>query len=91
MIIATPGMDEAIITELLGWYEENMAAFRLTPAECMVARELRRGYSNKEIASQIGISEQTVKNHMTVILGKLGVCCREQAILRLYGLPVGEE
>ena len=41
-----------------------------------------RGASNKEIAFKLNISQQTVKNHMTNILGKLGVRDRTQAALK---------
>jgi len=46
-----------------------------------------RGMSNKEIAYYLGISHQTVKNHMTAILGKLGVADRTQATV--YALRHG--
>jgi DNA-binding NarL/FixJ family response regulator len=42
---------------------------------------LARGFSNKEIAMNLGISHQTVKNHVTAILDKLGVQDRTQAAL----------
>lgn len=57
-------------------------------AEPLSARELEvlafltRGCSNKEIGSHLRISEGTVKNHMTNVLGKLGVLDRTQAALR---------
>jgi DNA-binding NarL/FixJ family response regulator len=42
------------------------------------------GASNREIASRLVIAEGTVKNHVTNILGKLGVTDRTQAALRAH-------
>src|SRR5690349_7252460 len=43
----------------------------LSPREMEILRCVTRGLSNKEIASELAISHQTVKNHMTSILDKL--------------------
>lgn len=54
----------------------------LSERELEVLQHLVRGKSNKEIASTLSIAEGTVKNHMTNILGKLGVLDRTQAALK---------
>lgn len=54
----------------------------LSERECEVLRHLARGMSNKEIAGALKLAEGTVKNHMTNILGKLGVLDRTQAALK---------
>src|SRR5258707_8840124 len=59
----------------------------LSPREMEILRCVTRGLSNKEIASELGISHQTVKNHMTSILDKLNVEDRTQAAV--YALQRG--
>ena len=44
----------------------------LTEAELKVAQAVARGLSNKEIASELGISVRTVENHVSHILAKKG-------------------
>jgi DNA-binding NarL/FixJ family response regulator len=60
----------------------------LSDRECEVLRHLARGKSNKEIASVLNLAEGTVKNHMTNILGKLGVLDRTQAALKARELGI---
>ena len=54
----------------------------LTERELAVLKMLADGCSNKEIGARLNIAEGTVKNHMTNVLGKLGVLDRTQAALR---------
>jgi DNA-binding NarL/FixJ family response regulator len=54
----------------------------LSARELEVLQFLATGCSNKEIGAQLRISEGTVKNHMTNVLGKLGVLDRTQAALK---------
>jgi DNA-binding NarL/FixJ family response regulator len=59
----------------------------LSPREMEILQYVTRGLSNKEIAVSLGISHQTVKNHMTAILHKLDVEDRTQAAV--YALRRG--
>jgi DNA-binding NarL/FixJ family response regulator len=59
----------------------------LSTREMEVLTYVTRGMSNKEIAMLLGISHQTVKNHVTAILRKLGVEDRTQATI--YALRRG--
>jgi DNA-binding NarL/FixJ family response regulator len=56
----------------------------LTPQQFRVLELLARGRLNKQIAAELGISEQTTKAHVSATLAKLGVRNRTQASL-LYG------
>jgi len=59
----------------------------LSPREMEILQFVTRGMSNKQIALELGISHQTVKNHMTSILKKLDVEDRTQAAV--YALRRG--
>ena len=58
----------------------------LSPRELEILRLIATGASNREIASRLFITEGTVKNHVTDILGKLGVTDRTQAALKARDL-----
>jgi DNA-binding NarL/FixJ family response regulator len=85
--------------ELELWVEESMEGARrsysepgapfhpLSDREMEVLACVVRGMSNKEIATLLGISHQTVKNHVTAILRKFGVEDRTQAVV--YALKRG--
>lgn len=58
----------------------------LSERELEVLRKLAAGATNREIAGALVIAEGTVKNHVTNILGKLGVRDRTQAALKARDL-----
>jgi two-component system NarL family response regulator len=58
---------------------ERMGTKELTPREFDVLEQIVRGKSNKEIATELTISEATVKTHINSLLSKLGVTDRTQA------------
>lgn len=57
----------------------------LTKREKEVLDQLARGYSNRQIARSLGISERTVKNHLRNIFTKLGVGDRTSAVVKALG------
>lgn len=57
----------------------------LTERELAVLRLVAGGYSNKEIGRALGISDGTVKNHLTEILHKLDARDRTHAVLKAIG------
>ncbi len=93
---------EEVLTEagVTIWLEDQLTALAgslgaspdevfmpLSPREMEILTLVTKGLSNKEIAYQLGISHQTVKNHMTSILRKLDVDDRTQAAV--YALARG--
>ena len=58
---------------------ERMGTEDLTPREAEVLEQIVAGKSNKEIATELDISEATVKTHINTLLSKLGVTDRTQA------------
>jgi DNA-binding NarL/FixJ family response regulator len=54
---------------------------RLTPQQFRVLSMLCSGMINKQMAAELGVSEATVKAHMTAVMEKLGATNRTQAVL----------
>jgi len=65
--------------------EKDMAAkiATLTPQQYRVLCYLREGWLNKQIGYELGITEATIKAHITAIFRKLGISNRTQAVVML--------
>ena len=61
----------------------------LTPQQVRVLMMLSEGLLNKQIAYELGVSEATVKAHVSAILQKLGVESRTQAVIAAAKIEVG--
>jgi DNA-binding NarL/FixJ family response regulator len=58
---------------------------RLTEKECQVATLVWEGLTNREIADQIGTTEQVIKNYLRSTFDKLGVWSRLELALYIAG------
>lgn len=66
--------------------------FGLTPRELDVVKLVVSGGTNKDIAATLGISEETVKRHLTHSFDKTGVSTRlELALFAMHHLPVDDK
>lgn len=64
----------------------GLAGLGLTPRQCEVLLLLLRGLPNKLIARELGLSVDTVKDHVAAVLRTLGVATRTQAVLMVSRL-----
>ena len=67
--------------ELSRRYEAEAFISPLTARETEILDYIAQGYLNKQIAIRLGISEQTIKNHVTSILRKLNANARTDAVV----------
>ncbi len=67
--------------ELSQRYEAEAFISPLTARETEILDYIAQGYLNKQIAIRLGISEQTIKNHVTSILRKLNANARTDAVV----------
>lgn len=91
-VLAKPHVASRVLhqfRELASSEEENTSSLfaPLTSREIEILDCIARGLSNKEIANELSISGQTVKNHITSILSKLQVNDRTMAVI--YAIQKG--
>ena len=77
--------------QLLGARSAAPTGVDLTPREREVLSLVRAGLANKQIARRLGISERTVKAHLTSTFARIGVQDRTQAAVWAERRGVGDE
>lgn len=65
----------------IGPSREASLVASLSPAQARILAGVMRGRLNKQIAFELGVTEATVRAHMTAIFRKLGVVSRTQAVI----------
>lgn len=86
--LLAPSVTRRLITDLVSRRPaprrnaEELA--RLTPRETEVLELMARGLSNAEIATELFVSEETVKTHVGKVFSKLGLRDRAQAVVIAY-------
>ena len=78
--LLAPLAASAVLRRVRG--ESPPSAPSLTMRERMVLEHLARGLGNKQIAAQLGITERTVKFHVSSVFTKLGAANRTEAVTR---------
>lgn len=76
-----PSIARKMLTELSHPPKAPLTPEPLTGRELDVLRLVAQGMNNKEIASQLAITEMTVRTHVSNVLGKLHLASRTQAAL----------
>jgi DNA-binding NarL/FixJ family response regulator len=82
--LISPSMASKLLLEfnnLARQAEERMVVPRLTERELQVLKLVAKGQSNREVAVELFISENTVKNHVRNILEKLQIHSRMEAVM----------
>jgi len=79
--LISPSMATKLLDEFVHMSKSPAPTTNLTPRELGVLRHVARGRSNREIAEELFISENTVKNHIRNILEKLQLHSRMEAVV----------
>ncbi|MBI2829981.1 MAG: response regulator transcription factor [Chloroflexi bacterium] len=82
-LVTRPKVAEQVLQQFqeLTWQNAESLVSPLTPRETEILNYIGQGFLNKQIAAKLGISEQTIKNHVTSILRKLNANARTEAVV----------
>ena len=85
----------AIARRMIRFFEAAASAASATPFPDLTAREreilelVARGWSNQQIAAQLGLSIKTIRNHVSSVFTKIQVVDRAQAIVKAREAGIG--
>ncbi len=83
--VMSPGLSSRVLSHMRRMSRRLVVGQRaesdtLTPREVELLEMVARGMTNQQVASNSGLSESTVKNHLHSAFGKLGASSRSQAV-----------
>ena len=90
-VISQRGIGKTILLQPLpasSDFHRRMEQFALTRRQKEIALFILRGFSNREIADRLFISEQTVKDHLHGIYEKVDVRSRSEFIVKVLEVPL---
>ncbi len=81
-VVARPDLVDKVVEAFREGFRrpDSAADIPLTPRELEVLRQVAAGLKNRQIAERLALTEQTVKNHLSRIMHKLGVPNRTHAV-----------
>jgi DNA-binding NarL/FixJ family response regulator len=80
-----PEITQKVMAQIVG-HKEALAVEELTDRELEVLALVGRGFTNKAIGVQLGISDRTVQGHLARIFTKLNASSRTEAVMRAVSL-----
>ncbi|HJW91936.1 MAG TPA: response regulator transcription factor [Anaerolineales bacterium] len=83
--VLDPAITRKVMAHLSG-HSDHAPVENLTEREMEVLTLAGRGYTNKAIGVQLGISDRTVQGHLAKIFGKLQAASRTEAVMRAVSL-----
>jgi DNA-binding NarL/FixJ family response regulator len=90
--LLTPYLHEMVARVLMeesgGAIRTVRAGCRVTDRETEILRCIRDGKTNRDIATILGLSHYTVKNHVKKITKKMGVANRSHAVARAFSMGI---
>lgn len=81
-VVARPALVDKVVEAFREGFrhQDSFEEIPLTPRELEVLRQVAAGLRNRQIAEHLVLTEQTVKNHLSRIMHKLGVPNRTHAV-----------